>query len=216
MAAINIESEWKSLFPATRVSARTLFSSVMLDSLKCAAFVTLPTLVTQSCKCPFLWTTIKEISPENGPGNTPLFPSTHPSTNLPTDRVDPFLEISQFSVGRVAAQQLDLMESDATITPDKLTKNFPPPPKTKMTIFRIPQIFLTQARKIFRWPLSLVLLYRMDEHSSVPTRIATQPALITGKGCELFNESDENTPLAKRNHFGNRTNKHKKHRPKNT
>ena len=126
----------------------------MLDSLKCAAFVTqphtLPTPVTQSYKCPFLWTTVKEISPENGPDNTPPFPSTHPSPNAPTDRVDPSLEISQFSVGPVTAQQLDLMESNATITHDKPTKNFPPPPRTKKTIIRILQIFFTIARKIFR------------------------------------------------------------------
>ena len=50
--------------------------------------------------------------------------------------------------------------------------------------------------------------------SSAPTRIATQPQIITRKGRELSDESDENTPLAKRNHSGNRTNKHKKHHPK--
>ena len=50
--------------------------------------------------------------------------------------------------------------------------------------------------------------------SSAPTRIATQPTLINGKGRELSDESDENTPLAKRNRSGNRTNKHKKHHPK--
>ena len=32
------------------------------------------------------------------------------------------LEISQFSVGPVTAQQLELMESDATITPDDLSQ----------------------------------------------------------------------------------------------
>lgn len=50
--------------------------------------------------------------------------------------------------------------------------------------------------------------------SSAATRIATQPQLITGKGRELSDESDENTTLAKRNRSGDRTNKHKKHCPK--
>ena len=171
-------------------------------------------------KCPFSWTTISEIPPVNDADNTPPVPST----NTPSDNNDS-LEISPLSVGPATANQLDQMESDNTITPDENT-----PTDEELSTASddedddenfqdSAELFEQSTDNISPTPTPNPALSngrKPAKHvdSSAPTRIATQPQIITGKGRELSDESDENTPLAKRNRSGNRTNKHKKHRPK--
>lgn len=123
------------------------------------------------------------------------------------------------------ANQLDQMESDNTITPDENT----PTDEELSTASEdedddenfqdSAELFEQSTDNISPTPTPNPALSngrKPAKHvdSSAPTRIATQPQIITGKGRELSDESDENTPLAKRNRSGNRTNKHKKHRPK--
>lgn len=168
-------------------------------------------------KCPFSWTSISEIPPVD---NTPPAHSTDP----PLDNNDESLEISQLSVGPATAHQLDHLESDATITPDEhqptdeeLTTASEDEDDDE-TFEDSAELFEQSTENISptpthnppsngRKPAKLI-------DSSAPTRIATQPSIITGKGRELSDESDDNTPLAKRNRSGHRTNKHKKNRPK--
>ena len=172
-------------------------------------------------KCPFSWTTISEIPSVNDVGNTPPVPST----NTPMDNNDQSLKISQSSVGPATAHQFDQMESDASITPDEhqLTD------KELSTVSKDEDENFQDSAKLFEPstenisptptpnpPLPNGRKPAKHINSSAPTRIATQPTLITGKGRELSDKSDENTPLPKCNHSRNRTNKHKKHRPKKT
>ena len=139
MGAVTIVFACKSPFPAICASVSHLFSFVMLDNLKRAAFVTqlriLPKPVIQSFvltakkpviwlaivplpnhlarKCPFSWTTITETLPDNTADNTPPVPS--PDT--PTDNNDQSLEISQL------AQQLPTSSTKWKATLLLLPKN---------------------------------------------------------------------------------------------
>lgn len=94
-----------------------------------------------------------------------------------------------------------------------LLKNSLPPLKMMMIITRSPSTENISPTSTPNPPLPNGWKTAKHIDSSAPTRITRQPTLITGKGRELSDESDENTPLAKRNHSGTRTNKHKKHRP---
>ena len=138
-----------------------------------------------------------EILPEYEPDNMPPVTLTHPLTNPPTDCIDTSLEIAQFSVGPVTAQQLDLMESDATITPDGLSQQSNEELSTtsednEENIIDSTDLFDPSTENISPTPMRNPSLpnghnLTMNIDSSVPTRIATQPALVTGKGCEPMN-----------------------------
>ena len=152
-------------------------------------------------KCPFSWTTISEIPPFNNVDNTrPV-----PSTNTPTDNNDSF-EISQLSVGPATAHQLDQMESDATITleehqlTDKELSTASEDDDEDENFQDSAELFEPSTENLSPTPtpnppLSNGCKPAKNIDSSAPTRIPTQPQLITGKGRELPDESDENTPL---------------------
>ena len=166
-------------------------------------------------KCLFSWTTISEIPPVNDPNNTPPVPST----DTPSDNDS--LEISPLSVGPATANQFDQMENDTTITPptDEELSTASEDEDDDENFQDSAELFEQNTDNISPTPPPNPALpngRKPTKHvdGSAPTRIATQPQIITGKGHELSDKSDENTPLAKCNRSGNRTNKHKKHRPK--
>ena len=108
----------------------------------------------------------------------------------------------------MTAHQFDQMESDATITPDE----HQPTGEELSTASKDEDENLQDSAKLFEPstenisptptpnpPLPNGRKPAKHIDSSAPTGIATQPTLIAGKGRELPDESNENTPLAKRN-----------------
>ena len=165
-------------------------------------------------KCPFSWTTIAEIPPAN---NTPPVPLT----DTPSDNNDSVV-IPSLSIGPATANQLDKMESDTTLTPppdEELSTASENEEEDDDNFHDTAELFESNTENISPTPTPTPALPNgrkpaKNVDSSAPTRTATQPQIITGKSHELSDESDENTPLAKRHRSGTRTNKHKKNRPK--